>query len=185
MNETAEAGSQLAQYGDYMSALLISSAALLAILPIFLGFARQYRRETNKRPPALIVFSQSASFILGILAIMAILEWLFFKEFGGTIEQIAPIVPILLFGGQAMAFAIGTIPLFIELIGNGTEVTKMARVNKLEGVYLDSQFRRVEMYVCEKSLEPHKFDIPVDSNQRTKQEESWLKDLKNGKCPLC
>lgn len=179
MNEAGEVANQLAQSGDYMAALLISSSAFVAIVPIFLGFARQYRRERKKKLPALLSWCQVISFVFGILTIVAILHWFYFK----TPQNI--LAPLLLFFIQTGAFTIGTIPFWIELVGNGTEVTEMVRANKLEGIYLDSQFRRVELYVCEKSPEPHKFDIPVDINQQTKREKSWLEDLNNGKCPLC
>jgi hypothetical protein len=70
----------------------------------------------------------------------------------------------------------------VETERREVEVTK---VNKLEGVYLDSEFRRINIYVCERSSSPHKFDIPLDISQQTKREKEWLKDIQKGKCPLC
>lgn len=58
-------------------------------------------------------------------------------------------------------------------------------IKQLEGTYLDSEFRSVHIYVCSRKPEPHFFEIPVESNQRTKTEEKWLSELESDKCPFC
>ncbi len=60
----------------------------------------------------------------------------------------------------------------------------MSKAIKLDGYYLDSQFRRVQIYICEKTTSHH-FDMPTDQNQRTDQEKKWATILQTGDCPLC
>ena len=169
---------ELNSYRDLLNALLLISIALISVAPLFVSLRIQRKNDFKKKNPnwpAIILF---ISFISGIVSIAHIYSW-FMSPIPSTRIWVT-----LFTGIQIILFAVAIFTFWPWFTGNETEVRKMSKAIKLDGYYLDSQFRRVQIYICEKTTSHH-FDMPTDQNQRTDQEKKWATILQTGDCPLC
>jgi len=165
-------------YRDLINALLWISIALISVTPLFLSLRLQLNRITNKyfsNMQAIILF---VSFAFGLLSIAYIYGW-----FASPSPSNRIFITVWT-GIQILTFSVVTLRSWPWSIGNDREDKIMSKATRIDGFYLDSQFRKVQIYVCEKTI-AHHFDIPTDPNQRNDQEKKWVTTLENGNCPLC
>jgi len=165
-------------YRDLLNALLWISIALISVTPLFLSLQTQRIIQAKKKGINWPIFIAYLSFLLGLISMAYIYSWFM------SPVQSTRIWTTVFVAAQLIIFTFATALYQPWWISKEMEAARMSKVIKLDGYYLDYQFRKVQIYVCEKTV-AHHFDMPTDTSQRTDKEKKWAPALEAGNCPLC